>query len=69
MQLTVSPKYQIAIPKEVRESIHIKAGQKLDLMIVGDTIRLVPVRSIKEMFGKFPEIKGDIEREEDRVLK
>lgn len=68
MQLTVSSKYQIAIPKEVRESIHLKVGQKLDLVIVGDTIRLVPVRSIKEMFGKFPNIKGNIEREEDRAL-
>lgn len=68
MQLTVSPKYQIAIPKKVRETIHLKAGQKLDLVIVGDTIRLIPVRSMKEMFGKFPNIKKNIEREDDRAI-
>ena len=51
--VTVSPKYQVVIPKEIRTALKIKPGQKLD-MIAGDlSIRLMPQRSIKEMEGIF----------------
>jgi len=41
--LTVSPKFQVVIPKNIRESAEIKAGQKLEVFRVGGIIDLVPV--------------------------
>ena len=49
--VTVSPKFQVVIPKSVREQLHIKAGQKMMAMPYGEHIQLVPVKPIKEMRG------------------
>ena len=67
-EVTVSPKYQVVIPKEIRDSLKIRSGQKLSMVAEERSIRLVP-RSIKEMEGflahipKLPEFKRDPERE------
>ncbi len=47
----VSPKFQIVIPEEVRKSMGIKAGEKIQVIQYGDRIELIPARSIKEMRG------------------
>lgn len=49
--VTVSSKYQIVIPKEVRESMDIKPGQKLSFIVKGGVIYLVPVLSLDELQG------------------
>ncbi|MCF6270614.1 MAG: AbrB/MazE/SpoVT family DNA-binding domain-containing protein [Melioribacteraceae bacterium] len=67
--VTVSPKYQIVIPKEIRERLKITPGQKLQLFQIGDFIEIVPVMDIKEARGflKGMGIDSVIEREEDRL--
>ena len=42
--VTVSPKYQIVIPKAVRESAGIKPGAKLMVISLGGVIRLMPIK-------------------------
>jgi AbrB family looped-hinge helix DNA binding protein len=49
--VTVSSKYQIVIPKEVRESIPIKPGQKLAVLVKHGRVTLVPVLPIEELQG------------------
>jgi len=49
--VTVSPKFQVVIPKQVREQLHIKPGQKMIAMPYGQHIQLVPVKSAKELRG------------------
>jgi AbrB family looped-hinge helix DNA binding protein len=49
--VTVSSKYQIVIPQEIREALEIKPGQKLAMIRVGKTVQLVPVRPIEEYRG------------------
>ena len=49
--VTVSPKFQIVIPKEVREKMNLKAGQKLFIYEVDGSIRVEPPRSVKELRG------------------
>ena len=68
--VTVSPKYQIVIPKEIRERLKIIPGQKLQLIQIGDFIEIVPVMDIKEARGflKGMGIDSNIERESDKVL-
>ncbi len=64
----VSPKYEIVIPKDIREAMGIRPGQKIQLIRFGDQIRLVPVRPIEEMRGCLKGVNVTIERDdEDRV--
>lgn len=65
--VTVSSKYQIVIPKEVRESMGIEAGQKMRVFRYGNMIQVVPVRPMRELRGSFPGIDTDVPRDPDRV--
>ena len=67
-QVKVSPKFQVVIPKPVRESIGITPGQRLQVVQYGDRIELVPVRDIGEMRGFLAGIDTRLEREPDREL-
>jgi AbrB family looped-hinge helix DNA binding protein len=49
--VTVSPKYQIVIPLDVRTEMNIKPGQKMAVLKIGRSLHLVPIRPIKEMRG------------------
>lgn len=65
---TVSSKYQVVIPKEVREQIPIEPGQKLAVIVKGGTIHLVPVRPLRELRGIAPNIDmSNIREEVDRL--
>jgi len=64
--VTVSPKYQVVIPKDIREEIHIEPGQRVQVMIYKGNIVLVPLRPIEEMRGFLKGIDAEFEREEDR---
>lgn len=47
----VSPKFQVVIPKKVREALKLKAGVQLQVYVLDDVIRLQRPRSIKELRG------------------
>jgi AbrB family looped-hinge helix DNA binding protein len=65
---TVSSKYQVVIPQRVREQLKIQAGQRMQVLVVGNTIQFVPVRPMREYRGIARGIDTDVQRdEEDRV--
>ncbi|MEN6548955.1 MAG: AbrB/MazE/SpoVT family DNA-binding domain-containing protein [Armatimonadia bacterium] len=65
--ITLSSKYQIVIPKAVREIAGWKAGEKLVPLVKGRQVTLVPLRPLKELYGIAAGAKiGPIEDEEDR---
>ena len=49
--VTVSPKYQVVIPKAVRERTHIKPGEKLQVLSFDDRIELVRTHAMRKMRG------------------
>lgn len=65
--VTVSPKFQVVIPREIRERMAIKPGQQVDMLIYDGMIVLVPLRPIEEMRGFARGIEVDFEREDDRL--
>jgi AbrB family looped-hinge helix DNA binding protein len=65
--VTVSPKFQVVIPRDVRESLGIAVGQKMEVIAAGDQIRLVPVKPIKSMRGFVRGISTNVKRERDRL--
>lgn len=48
---TISSKFQLSVPKKLREQLHIKPGQQFILIPKGECLELVPKRSIKSMRG------------------
>jgi len=65
--VVVSPKYQIVIPKTVREALKLHPGQKMQIVEYAGRIELIPERDIKELRGFLKGINTDFKREEDRV--
>lgn len=65
--VTLSPKFQIVIPRAIRESLRLKAGQKLQIINFDGQIVVVPLRPIKEMRGAFKGMNTNFERESDRL--
>lgn len=65
--VTVSPKYQIVIPKAIREALNIHPGQKIQVINYQNRIELIPVRPISEARGFLKGIDTTIVREPDRL--
>lgn len=64
--VTVSPKYQVVIPKSIRERLSLSPGDKIEVIQVNERIELVPVKSIKALRGFLKDHENSFEREEDR---
>ena len=65
--VTVSPKFQVVIPKGVRERLGIQPGQKLQVLQFSDRLEFVPLQEIRKMRGFLTGIKTDVPREKDRL--
>ena len=63
----ISPKYQVVIPKEIREKLDLHPGQKLQIFEFGDRIEFLLLKNIKEARGFLKGIDTTIEREGDRI--
>ncbi len=48
---TLSSKYQLSIPKAVREELELQAGQKFSVIAKGGVIELVPLRTLESARG------------------
>jgi len=65
--VTVSPKYQVVIPKEVRDSMGIVSGQKIQMLTYRNRIELIPIKPMKKMKGFLKGIDTEVKREKDRI--
>ena len=65
--VTLSSKFQIVIPRAVRESMDIKPGGKLQIILYGDRIELLPLKPASKLRGFLKGIDTSLPRENDRV--
>lgn len=65
--VTISPKFQVVIPKEIREQLGLEPGQKVETVVYDDRIELIPVRPARQMRGFLKGIDTTVTRETDRV--
>lgn len=65
--VTISPKFQVVIPKRIRDQLKLRTGQKVQAIVYEDRIELVPVRPIQQMRGFLKGIDTTVPREEDRL--
>lgn len=65
--VTISPKFQIVIPRAIRESLGLQPGQKVQAIQYENRIELIPLKPIQEARGFLKGIDTTVERERDRV--
>ena len=65
--VTLSPKFQVVIPQQIRESLHLKPGQKMQMINFEGQVVMVPLCALKEMHGAFKGMNTDFARESDRL--
>jgi AbrB family looped-hinge helix DNA binding protein len=65
--VTISPKFQVVIPKEVRQKLGLTPGQKVQTILFEDRIELIPVKPIKKLKGFLKGIDTRVPRESDRI--
>ncbi len=65
--ITISPKYQIVIPKEIRKELKLKPGQKLQVIQAEDRVEYIILKDIKEARGFLKGMNTNILREKDRI--
>jgi AbrB family looped-hinge helix DNA binding protein len=65
--VTISPKYQVVIPKTIRARLKLRAGQKVQAIAYQDRIELVPVRPARQLRCFLKGIDTSVPRERDRV--
>jgi len=65
--VTISPKYQVVIPKHIREMLGLKPGQRIQAVAYRNRIELIPVQPMSKMRGFLKGIDTDVEREGDRI--
>lgn len=63
----ISPKYQVVIPRNVREAMDLKPGTRLQVVQFDDRIELIPLRSAKSLRGSLAGLDTRIPRDDDRV--
>jgi AbrB family looped-hinge helix DNA binding protein len=65
--VTISPKFQVVIPKSIRERLKLEPGQKVQAILYQGRIELIPLQPPKQMRGFLSGIDTDVEREADRL--
>jgi AbrB family looped-hinge helix DNA binding protein len=66
--VTISPKFQVVIPKAIREQLNLFVGQKVQAIAYAGRIELIPVKPARELRGMLRGLDTSLERDdEDRV--
>ncbi len=65
--VTVSPKFQVVIPKNIRDMMGIISGQKIEVVAYQDRIELIPIQPMKKLRGFLKGIDTAVTREKDRL--
>jgi len=65
--VTISPRYQVVIPKTIRKALNLRPGQRMQVVESNGRIELIPERDIKDLRGFLRGINTEFKREGDRV--
>lgn len=63
----VSPKFQVVIPRQIREALGLRAGQQVQALQYGERVEFIPVKSMKSMRGFLKGMNTSVPRDRDRV--
>jgi AbrB family looped-hinge helix DNA binding protein len=63
----ISPKFQVVIPKKLRDALKLSPGQQMQMVVYGNRIEMIPLRKISEMKGFLKGIDTEVESQPDRL--
>lgn len=63
----VSPKFQVVIPRSIRQALGIEPGQRLQAFRYGDRVELIPVKPLSQARGFLAGLDSRVERDADRL--
>lgn len=66
--VTVSPKFQVVIPQDVRRCMKLEPGAKLMVVELDGALRLIPLKPPSALRGIARGVDATIEREPDRPV-
>ncbi|MBI4964125.1 MAG: AbrB/MazE/SpoVT family DNA-binding domain-containing protein [Desulfomonile tiedjei] len=64
--VTVSPKFQVVIPKKIRETLGFRVGDDFQVLVYENRIELIPVKPVQEDRGLLRGIDTAIKRKQNR---
>jgi AbrB family looped-hinge helix DNA binding protein len=64
--VTLSPKFQVVIPKGIRDRLRLRPGQKIQAIAYDNRVELIPVRRARELRGFVKGIDTTVDRDQDR---
>jgi len=62
-EVKISPKFQVVIQKKLREALRLSPGQKVQMVVYGDRVEMIPLRKISAMKGFLKGIDTTVDRE------
>ncbi len=65
--VTISARYQVVIPRDVREQLELRPGQKMQALPFKGRVELIPLGPIEGARGLVRGIDTSVARDEDRV--
>jgi AbrB family looped-hinge helix DNA binding protein len=65
--VTISPKFQVVIPRAVRERLNLSPGQKVQALVYDGRVELIPLRPAKALRGFLKGIDTTVARDADRA--
>lgn len=65
--VTISPKFQVVIPAEIRAALQLEPGQKVQALQYEGRIELIPIQPMRKMRGFMKGIDTSVPRDKDRV--
>lgn len=60
--VTISPKFQVVIPRRIREAMGLRSGEKAKVVSFRDRIEIIPIRDIRKLRGSLKGIDTSFER-------
>ncbi|PTY01833.1 AbrB family transcriptional regulator [Opitutaceae bacterium EW11] len=65
--VTISPKFQVVIPQQVREALGLRSGEKAQVIPFRNRIEIIPIREVRRLRGMLKGANTAFERSGDRV--
>lgn len=65
--VTVSPKFQVVIPRDIREALRLEPGQKVQALRYQNRVEFIPIRPMRSLRGFLKGIDTSVPRDKDRV--
>lgn len=66
-RVTLSSKYQIVIPEDVRRELHLRPGQEFEIVALNGRLRVLPAREMSDIVGLYPGIDTSFSRDDERL--